>query len=101
MQEGAHYLARQDTSRGLAMLIAGAVMVLLKWVLPPVAPLAVAVYGAYQGLNRQYGEGLAAIGLAIVLWYARGLVGWLLWLIGAAFVLAGLFFLIRSLRESV
>jgi hypothetical protein len=101
MGEIARYLARQDTSRGLAMLIAGAVMVVLKWVLPPVAPLAVAAYGVYQALNRQYGEGLAAVALAVILWYARGLVGWLLWLVGAAFVLAGLFFLIRSLREPV
>lgn len=101
MQLGAPYLARQDTSRGLAMLIAGAVMIVLKWVLPPVAPLAVAAYGAYQALNRQYGEGLAAVGVAVVLWYARGFVGWLLWLIGAAFVLAGLILLIRSMKESL
>ena len=94
------FLARQDSSRGVAMLIAGAVMVVLKWVLPAVAPLAVAAYGIYQAVNRRYGEGLAAIGIAVVLWYARGVVGWLLWLVGAAFVLAGLFFLIRSMRES-
>jgi hypothetical protein len=92
--------AGQDTSRGLAMLIAGAVMVLLKWVLPPVAPLVVAAYGIYQAVHRRYGEGLAAVGVAVVLWYARGVVGWLLWLVGAAFVAAGLFFLIRSMRES-
>ena len=100
MEDVATLLRKPDTSRGLALLIAGAVMVVLKWVLPPVAPLAVVAYGLYQALNRQYGEGLVAVGLALVLWYARGLVGWLLWIVGAGFVLAGLFLLIRSLRET-
>ncbi|MEE8554770.1 MAG: hypothetical protein V3T00_02835 [bacterium] len=94
------YLVKRDTGRGVAMLTAGAVMVLLKWVLPPVAPVAVAAYGGYQIYNRQYLEGAIAIGLAVVLWLVRGLVGGLLWVVGAGLVGLGLFFLIRSLRGS-
>lgn len=100
LREQLPYLERADTSRGLAMLVAGAVMVLLKWIVPAVAPLAVAAYGIYQVINRRYGEGAAAVGIAVLLWYGRGVVGWLLWVLGAAFVLAGLFLLIRSLRET-
>lgn len=100
IQQSGSYWAKPNTSRGLAMLIAGAVIVMLKWVLPSVAPLAVVAYGAYQATQRLYGEALAALAVALVLWYARTLVGGLLWLAGAAFAAAGLFLLIRSWREA-
>ena len=100
MEDNKSPVVRGDTGRGVAMLAAGGVMVLLKWILPPVAPLAVAAYGIYQIYNRQYTEGAVAVGLAIALWYLRGVVGWLLWLVGAGLVVFGLFFLIRSLRET-
>jgi hypothetical protein len=93
------YWSRPNTSRGLALLIAGAAMVLLRWMLPPLAPLAVAAYGVYQFFSRRLGEGLVAILVAVALWYLRGLVGGLLWLVGAAFVVVGMFYLIKSLRE--
>ncbi len=98
MNENGMSVTLFDTGRGLALVTAGAVMVLLKWVLPAVAPLAVAAYGAYQLVHRQYAEGGLAIGFAVALWYLRDLVGGLLWFIGAGFVGLGLFFLIRSLR---
>lgn len=91
-------VTRFDAGRGIALMSAGAMMVLLKWVLPAIAPLAVAAYGAYQLYYRQWSEGAIAIAVAIALWYLRDMVGGLLWLIGAGFVGFGLFYLIRSLR---
>ena len=99
MEQRTGYLARADTARGLALLIAGAAMVVLHWILPPLAPLAVAAYGAYQVFRARFGEGAVAIVVCIGLWYTRPLVGWLLWIVGAVFVLAGLFYLIQSWRE--
>ena len=87
----------QDVGRGTALLVSGAVMVLLRWVLPPVAPLAIAAYGIYRLFHKQIGEGLLALAVAVLAWYLRGVVGGLLWLIGAAMVGFGLFFLIRGL----
>lgn len=99
MEDQALIAGNRDSGRGVAMLTAGAVLVLLKWVLPPVAPLAVGAYGIYQLYYRQYAEGAIALALAVALWFLRPVVGWLLWVVGAAFVAFGLFFLIRSLRE--
>ncbi len=87
-----------DLGRGTALMIFGAVMVLLKWVLPPVAPLAIAAYGLYRLYHKEIGEGLLGLALAVLLWVLRVPFGWLLWLLGAAMVAFGLFFLIRGLR---
>lgn len=89
----------QDLGRGTALLVSGAVMVLLKWVLPVVAPLAVAAYGLYRLYHKDLSEGLLALGIAVVAWLLRPFVGWLLWLIGAAMVAIGLFYLIRGMRS--
>jgi hypothetical protein len=99
MEPRGGYLSRAGTTRGLALLIAGAAMVVLHWIVPPLAPLAVAAYGVYQLFRARFGEGAVALLICAGLWYTRPLVGWLLWLVGAAFVLAGLFYLIQSLRE--
>lgn len=100
MREIPSYWAKPETSRGLAMLIAGAALVVLKWVLPAVAPLAVVAYGLYQATQRRYGEAFAALAVSVALWYGSVIVGVLLWLAGAAFAVAGLFLLIRSWREA-
>ncbi|MBI4081807.1 MAG: hypothetical protein HY423_04280 [Candidatus Lambdaproteobacteria bacterium] len=92
--------AEQDRSRGLALLLASAVLVLLSFVVPPVAPIAIIAYGFYQLYRKNYTEGALAILLAVVVWVLRGVVGWLIW--ACAFVAAGLglFFLIRGLRDA-
>jgi hypothetical protein len=87
----------QDLGRGTALLVSGAVMVLLKWILPPVAPVAIAAYGLYRLYYKDVGEGLLALALAVVAWVLRYPLGWLLWLGGAAMVGFGLFFVIRGL----
>lgn len=88
----------QDLGRGTALLISGAIMVLLKWVLPAVAPVALVAYGLYRLYQKQLGEGLVALALAVLAWYLRGAVGGLLWVIGAVMVGFGLFYLIRGFR---
>lgn len=88
----------QDVGRGVALLTAGAVMVLLKWVVPAVAPLALGAYGLYRLFNRDYTESAVALGIAIVLWYLQAPLGGFLWLVGAAMAGVGLFFLIRGFR---
>jgi len=90
----------QDLGRGTALLVTGAVMVLLKWVLPPVAPIAVAAYGIYRLYRKDLGEGLLALAIAVLVWVLRHALGWLLWLIGAAMVCVGIFFLIRGTLAS-
>ncbi|MDH4225117.1 MAG: hypothetical protein OEW12_05680 [Deltaproteobacteria bacterium] len=89
----------QDFSRGTSLLVAGAVMVLLKWVLPFAAPFALTAYGGLQLYLKRYGEGIAALFIAILLWLLKDVFGGVLWLIGAGFAGTGLFFLILSLRE--
>lgn len=88
----------QDLGKGTALLAAGAVMVLLKWVLPMVAPLALAAYGIYRLFMKDYIESGIALAAAIVLWLLQTPVGWILWLMGAAMAGFGLFFLIRGIR---
>jgi len=90
----------QDKSRGVALLLASAVLVLLTWVLPAVAPLAIAAYGIYQIVVKNYAEGLVALGLAVVFWLLRPLVGGLIWIFALGASGVGLFFLIRGLRGS-
>lgn len=90
----------QDLGRGTALLVTGAVMVLLKWVLPPVAPIAIAAYAVYRLYYRDLAEGLLALALAVVFWVLRAPLGWVLWLAGAAMVAFGLFFVIRGLRDT-
>jgi 4-amino-4-deoxy-L-arabinose transferase-like glycosyltransferase len=89
----------QDIGRGTALLISGAVMVLLTWILPLIAPLAVAAYGLYQLYHKHIGEGLVGLALAVLLWFLRLPVRWLLWLVGAVMVGIGVFLLIRGLRS--
>ena len=89
----------QDLGRGVALMGAGAMMMLLKFVLPWMAPIALAAYAFYRLFMRNYLEAAAAIGVALVLWYLQGLVGWLLLLISAGMVGFGVFFLIRGVRE--
>jgi hypothetical protein len=90
----------QDLGRGTALLVSGAVMVLLKWVLPPVAPVAIAAYAIYRLYYKDVAEGLLALALAVLAWVLRYPLGWVLWLGGAAMVGIGLFYVIRGLREA-
>lgn len=78
---------------------AGAMMMLLKFVLPVMAPIALAGYALYRLFARNYLESAVTIGVALVLWYLQGLVGWVLLMISSAMVGFGVFFLIRGLRE--
>jgi len=89
----------QDLGRGTALLVSGAVMVLLKWILPPVAPVAIAAYGIYRLYYKDFAEGLLALALAVLAWFLRYPLGWMLWLGGAAMVGFGLFFVIRGLAD--
>jgi hypothetical protein len=87
-----------DLHGGGALLISGALLVLLHWVLPVVAPFALAAYGGYQLYRRQVSEGLVALAIAVALWFLRDLFGWLLWLVAAVMVGLGVFYFIRGLR---
>ena len=89
-----------DLGRGTALLVSGAVMVLLTYVLPAVAPVAIFGYGVYRLIKKQVKEGLIAMAMGAVLWYLRAPLEWLLWWIGAGIVGLGLFFLIRGFRPS-
>ena len=88
-----------DRDRGIALLVAGAVMVLLKWILPVAAPFAVLAFAIYQLANRRWQEGLIFLAVAVVLWLLRMPLGWLLWLLGFLMVGFGVFYLIRSIRD--
>ena len=87
-----------DRDRGIALLVAGAVMVLLKWILPIAAPVAALAYGIYRMSSKRYKEGALFIGVAIVLWLLHAFIGWLLWLAGFVMAGVGIFYLIRSFR---
>ena len=88
----------QDMGRGIALIAASAVMVLLKLVLPAVAPLSLAAYGIYRVFMKDYIESAVSLGLAVLFWFLMIPLGWLLWLIGAAMAGFRLFFLIRGIR---
>ena len=88
-----------DVGRGTALLATGAVVVLLTWVLPTVAPFAVAAYGIYRMVQKKISEGVVALALALLVWYLKYTLIWLLWLSGAVMVGFGLFFLIRGMRS--
>jgi len=85
-----------DVGRGTALLITGAVMVLLTWVLPIMVPIAVGAFGVYQLTQRQLPDGLLALAVAVVMWFLKGLVWWLMWLVSAGMVGLGLFFMLRG-----
>ena len=88
----------QDVGRGIALLVAAAGMVLLTWVVPAVAPVALAGYGIYLMFMRRFREMAVALLVAVGLWFLAGLLGGLLWWFGAAMAGFGLFFLIRGFR---
>jgi len=88
----------QDLGRGVALMVAGAVMVLLKFVLPVMAPIVLAGYAVYRLFTRGFMESAIAIAVALGLWFLQGLVGWLLLMLGAGMAGIGLFFLIRGVR---
>ena len=88
----------QDIGRGSALLAAGAVMVLLTWILPWAAPISVAAYGIYRLTQKQIGEGLLFVAMGIVFWILRKPVEWLLWLGGVGIVGVGVFLILRGLR---
>ena len=88
----------QDLGRGIALLVASAVMVLLMWVVPAVAPVALAGYGIYMLFLRRFREMAVTLVVAVGLWFLAGLLGGLLWLFGVAMAGFGLFFLIRGFR---
>ena len=88
----------QDLGRGIALLVASAVMVLLTWVVPAVAPLALAGYGIYLLFMRSFRAMAVTLVVAVGLWFLSGLLGGLLWLFGVAMAGFGLFFLIRGFR---
>ncbi len=89
----------RDLGRGTALLVCGAVMVLLTWILPTIAFLAVAAYGVYRLYLKELGEGLVALAVAVVFYIFSSLLASLLWIVGALVAGAGLFFLIRALLE--
>ena len=89
-----------DVGRGTALLVSGAVMVLLTWIIPWVAPIAIGAYGVYRLFQKELGEGGVSLLVAVVLYFLSGIVEWLLWLSGAFMVGAGLFFLIRAMRSN-
>ncbi len=91
--------SQENVNRGLMLLISGGVTVLLKWVLPSVAPFAVVAYGVYRLYTRNFQEGGIAILVALLLLWQRAAVGWLLWSVGALMAGLGLFLLIAGLRE--
>ncbi len=88
----------QDLGRGVALTAAGAAMVLLKFVIPWVAPLAIAAYGIYQLFRKNYWECAIMLGAAVLLFFLQGLVEWILLLCGAGMAGFGLFFLVRGIR---
>ena len=88
----------QDIGRGTALLITGAVLFILKWVLPVVTPLAIGGYAIYRFYRKELGEGLIFMALAVLAWFLRVPLGWLLWVIGAGFVAFGVFYLIKGMR---
>ena len=86
-----------DVQRGGALLISGALLVLLHFVLPIVAPFAVAAYDIYRFTLRQVQEGIVALAVAVLLWFAREPLGWLLWLVAALMAGLGFFYFIRGI----
>jgi hypothetical protein len=90
--------SESDAQRGTALLASGAALLVLKWLVPYVAPVAVAAYGLHALYRRHTVEGWVALGAAVLLWVLRAPLGGLLWLIGAALATCGLFFLIRGMR---
>ena len=89
----------QDLGRGVALMGAGAMMMLLKFVLPIMAPIALAGYAFYRLFAKNYLESAVTLAVALALWYLQGLVGWVLLMISSAMVGFGVFFLIRGMRE--
>ncbi len=83
--------------RGFILLIFGAIIALLQSVLPAAAPIAVALYGCVQGLNKRLGarlrlfEWLASLVLAVLLWLVREPFAWILWGLGATMAGAGIY----------
>ena len=88
----------QDLGRGVALMAAGAMMMLLKFILPVMAPVALAAYAFYRLFMRNYLESAVTIGVALVLWYLQGVVGWMLLMISGGMVGFGVFYLIRGMR---
>ena len=88
----------QDVGRGIALLVAAAVLVLLTGVVPAVAPVALAGYGIYLLFMRRFRETAVTLLVAVGLWFLAGALGWLLWWVGVAMAGFGLFFLIRGFR---
>lgn len=89
----------RDLGRGTALLVCGAVMVLLSGPLTWIAWLVVAAYGIYRLYLREMGEGLVALAAAGVVYLFSSWLGSMLWVLGALVAGAGLFFLIRALLE--
>ena len=90
----------QDIGRGTALLVCGAVLVLLKFTIPWIAWLVIGAYGLYRLFLKDVGEGLVALALAVVFYFLSGLLAGVLWVLAALVAGAGLFFLIRALRGS-
>ena len=91
----------QDIGRGTALLAAGAIMVLLTWILPWAAPFAIGAFGVYRLMQKDTGEGLLFMALGMVLWFLRKPVEVLLWAAGFLIVAVGIFMLIRGLRGNL
>lgn len=87
----------RDLGRGAALLVSGAVMVLLMLVVPYIAWIAVAAYGLYRLYLREIGEGLVALAIAVLVFFLSGVLAFLIWILGALMAGTGLFFLIRGL----
>ena len=88
----------QDMGRGVVLILGSALMVLLQFIIPAVAPLVMVAYGVYRLFTKNYGESAIAILLAILFWFLRAPISWIFWMFGAGMAGVGLFFIIRGIR---
>ncbi|MDH4121396.1 MAG: hypothetical protein OEV94_06820 [Deltaproteobacteria bacterium] len=94
-------LNEEDTLRGIALIAIGGVLVLLKWIVPYAAPLALVVYAGLQAYTQRYGEAIVALALAVLLWQLKELLEGLVWVAGVLAATGGFVFLLRNLKISV
>lgn len=81
---------------GAELVIAGGAVLLLKALIAPLAPLALAGFGVYRLLiSKSYPDGVISIALGIVLYvFLKTTLNLLLWLVGAIMLVYGTYLLI-------
>jgi membrane protein implicated in regulation of membrane protease activity len=81
---------------GAELVIAGAVVLVLKALIAPLAPLALALFGGYRLLiSKSYPDGIISIALGIVLYvFLKTTLNLVLWIVGAAMLVYGTYLLI-------